>query len=81
MESKTSNSNNNNSTMKDVLFYAGVTALGVGLTSVCVYGYRQYQEYIDSKPDFKDIVTNLSYYENDENDVTIEELHNSIFED
>ena len=29
----------------DMLFYSIITALGIGLTSLCVYGFRKYKEY------------------------------------
>jgi len=31
-------------TIKDVFFYSVVTVIGVGLTTLCVYGYRKYEE-------------------------------------
>lgn len=63
------------SPVKDALFYTGVTLLGVGVTSLCLYGYRKIQEYlentenareddIDITLDFQDCVTNEVFEEN-----------------
>ena len=65
----------------DVLFYSVVTVLGVGLTSLCVYGYRKYQEYNrydEEKLQLEEIVTDFSNMENTEdliyNEVVITEI-------
>lgn len=38
------NNTNSNKTLYDVLFYSGITILGVGLTSLFLYGYRKFND-------------------------------------
>ena len=60
--------------LTDVLFYGAVSALGVVVTSLCVYGYRQYTR-ISSNDDESSENINVEFLDNQENTVEIEEIY------
>lgn len=60
------NNNNKKSYLKsDILFYGIISALGVGLTTLCVYGYRKYQDYCQNSCDTEFQKLDLGYFDED----------------
>ncbi len=45
---KQTSQNNSNSDNDDMIFYTVITALSIGLTSLCIYSYRKYKKYYPS---------------------------------
>ena len=65
----------NNTRSKEVLFYSVVTAFGIGLTTLCVYGYRRYLGNRDQQYESSDLTQedNVSdFYK--EVDIEIEDI-------
>ena len=60
----------------DALFYTTITALGVGLTSLCMYGYKKYMKKSEQREsDMTSMTpTTILTIESPNNDITIESL-------